>query len=205
MKKFYNVVKIILISTAILLGAAFGICYIVNPVLARQIQDVVVDYINRPLPIAGVSVATAAILIWKIFSATKYGKRKIAEMKAEYEREKTDLVSQNEAYKNICTGVLGCFGKELDVVFDSVSKVCNASPNKKIKEIGNQLTTQVTEVRKDLKDKYESISTATAEILVESKEEIINAIVESVKKELVEKYGEEAKEKLNSISEAKKI
>ena len=205
MKKFVKAIKIILLSLLVLALGGYLVLYIVNPELAKQILDTLVEYLNKPLPIIGVSVTVVAVLVWKIFSSTIYGKKKIAEMKAEYEHEKAELKKDYEENKNKCVAVIGYYQKENDVVFESLKKVCEVSANKKVKEIGANLSNEVGAIREELRSKFESISSSDAEVLVESKEQIIESIIESVKKELVEKYGEESKEIVNSISKAEKI
>ena len=205
MKKFTKVIKIILLSLLVLVLGGFVVLYIVKPELAKQILDTVVDYVNRPLPIVGVSLVVLAVLGWKIFSSTIYGKKKIEEMKSEFDREKNELKAQYEAKKVEYAAVLGCYQKENDLVYKAVEKICGASANVKIKEIGANLETEVSAVREELREKSKDIYNASAELLMKSKEDIVDSIVKSVKKELVEKYGKEIEESFNSKSEAEKI
>lgn len=205
MKKFIKVVKIILLSLLVLVLGGIVVLYVVNKELASEIIDKVVYYANKPLPIAGVSVTVLSILAWKIFSSTIYGKKKIAEMKAEHEREKNELKAQYEAKKVEYAAVLSCYQKENDIVFQAVEKICGVSGNIKIKEIGATLEKDVTLVREELRNKSKDISNASAELLLKSKEDIIDSIIKSVKKELVEKYGKENEERTDSKSEEEKI
>lgn len=205
MKKFTKVIKIILLSLLVLVLGGFVVLYIIKPELAKQILDTVVYYVNKPLPIVGVSVAVLSVLVWKIFSSTIYGKKKIAEMEDKYEKQKAGLQAQYEAKKIEYSAVLGCYQKENDLVYKAVEKICDASANVKIKEIGANLKTEVSAVREELRNKSKDIANASAELLIKSKEDIVDSIVKSVKKELVEKYGKEIEESFNSKSEAEEI
>ena len=205
MKKFIKVVKIILLSLLVLVLGGIVVLYIVKPELAKQILDTIVDYVNKPLPIVGVSVVVLSVLVWKIFSSTIYGKKKILDMQAEYEKEKAGLKEQYESKKIEYAAVLGCYQKENDLVYQAVEKICGASANVKIKEIGANLQNEVSVVREELREKSKDIYNASAELLMKSKEDIVDSIVKSVKKELVEKYGKEIEESFNSKSEAEKI
>ena len=205
MAKFMKVVKIILISLLVFVLVGYVVLYMVNPELARQIMATVVDYANRPLPIIGVSSVVVAILVWKIFSSTIYGKKALAQMKLQYEMEAQKIRNEYEQEKMKYASIITFYENELDVVFDSVVEMCNASGNKKVKAIGEKLNTDVQAMRVELKEKFKEIVDSNVELLTKSKEDVVNAIVELVKKELVEKYGEEGQKALEGITETKKI
>ena len=177
MKKFKKVIKVILLSLLVLVLGGIVVLYIVNKELASEIFDKVVYYLNKPLPIVGVSAVILSLLVWKIFSSTIYGKKKIAEMKSEFEREKAELKNQYEAKKIEYAAVLDCYRKENDLVYEAVEKVCDAIPNVKVKEIGVALKSDVGLVREELKNLSKEVSNANAELLLESKEQIIDSIV----------------------------
>lgn len=130
MKKFMKIVKIIVICLAIALGVAYAILYIVNPEQAKSILDTIMDYANRPLPIIGVSIGLVGYIALKIFSSTIYGKRNLIAAKAEYKEESSKAKAEYESYK-----------KELEATVSGLKevivKICETSPNKKIKSIGS--------------------------------------------------------------------
>ena len=205
MKKFVKVIKIILLSLAVLILGGFMVLYIVNHELASQILDKVVEYANKPLPVVGVSVAAGCVLVWKIFSYSLYGKKTLAQLRSENEAYKSKLRQEYEEKKKEYAAVLSCYEKENDLVYNAVSKICEVSPNKKLNEIGKNLSTSVANIREELRTRFNQISVSDIDILNKSKEEIIQSVVEEVKKNLEEKYGKESKEVIDSISEAKKI
>lgn len=197
MKKFFNVVKIILVSLAVALGIAYLVLYIVDPELAKGIMDTVVDYLNRPLPIVGVSLAVLSALAWKIFSSTVFGKKYLAEAKAQYE------VQYNESKEKFYTA-LAIYGKEIDLISEAVLNACSTSANKKIKALGEELSLSLKSQKEELEKKAHLVVETNVEALVLNQKQIAEEVVEKVRKELLI-YGEEGKKAAESISEATKI
>ena len=205
MKKFLTVVKIILITLLVLALGGYAVLYIVDTERAKAILATAVKYANTPLPIVGVSSIVVAVLVWKIFSSTIYGKKVLNKMKEQYEDEKAEFKKEYEELKAKHARIIKIYEDENDVLFNSLIDVCGVSANKKIKEIGINLETNVKEIKDHLKKEFDEIVDANSDILIKSKEEIIETVVELVKKELVEKYGEEGKEAIKRIAESKKI
>ena len=205
MTKFNKILKIILISLITLILGSYLVLYIIDKELAKQILDTVVDYANRPLPIVGVSSLVIAGLVWKIFQSTSYGKKTIAKMKTEYEEEKARLKEEYEQEKTKFTAIITMYEKEVDLMLESIIAISEATPNKKVKAVGEQLKNDVTKIKGDLRGKFDEIVTSNVQVLIQSKEEVINTIVDLVKKEIVDKYGEEGKETINSIAETKEV
>lgn len=139
MKTFMKVIKIILICLAIALGIAFTVLYIVNPDQAKSILDSVIDYVNRPLPVAGVSIGLFGSIILKILSTTTYGRKNVADAKAQYEEDSSKAKAEYELYKTELKETVSGM-KEV------ILKICETSPNKKIKEIGVSYEEECKEV-----------------------------------------------------------
>ena len=205
MAKFLKVVKIIFICLAVILGVGYVVLNFINPELAKQVVDTVVDYANRPLPIVGVSTVVLAILVWKIFERTGYGKRAIAQMKKEYEEQKEKDRQELERKKIEYSAIICFYEQEMDLLFNGFIQLCDYIPNKKVKEFGEKLKNDYAVIRQELREKMANIMDNSVEVLVKSKEELVSAMVEVIKKEMVDKYGEEGQKALESIAEAKKI
>ena len=199
MKNFVKVVKIILLSLLVFVLVGYVVLYIVNNVEAKRIMATVVDYANKPLPIAGVSSTVVAILVWKIFSYSRVGHRTINKVKKENETYQQNLEKKYESDKTEYAAIIGFYEKENDLVYDAVTRICEVTPNKKVKEIGVNLTNDVAKVREEIRSKFNKVSTSEAELLIKSRKEIVESVVEEVKKELVEKYGKESEEIIKPV------
>lgn len=205
MAKFMKVLKIILISILVLAGGACLVLYCVDKALAKQILKTAVDYANRPLPIVGVSSLVLAGLVWKIFQASGYGKKAIARIKSEYESEKQKMKEEYELKKLQYSAIISSYEREIDLVVDSVVEVCESFPNKKVNKVGERLKGDVSKIKEEMREKFNEIVDSDVEALIQSKEELVGEIVDLVKKEIVDKYGEEGQKALESISEAEKV
>lgn len=190
MKKFFNVVKIVLITLAILCGVAFVVFYIVNKEQAKQILDLVVAFVNKPLPIIGVSIVVVGCFVLKIISATAYGKRAIAKMQLEYESEKAKDKKDFEDTKIKYEAMIKTQQKQIDTIFNGFVELCDAIPNKKVKDIGDTFKNDVYVEIKENENNFNAITNESVDLLIKTKEEMVATIVELVKKEVVDKYGE---------------
>ena len=125
----------------ILLGllAAFGIyvlvSFIVNKDGTMYWINYVVDLLNRPLPIVGITSAAVLVFIWRLVVATNYGKKVISglrqeldNIKAEHEQYKTDSEKEKQELKENNAELKGL-----------LVDVCSLSTNKKINDFGKAL------------------------------------------------------------------
>lgn len=62
-----------------------------------------------------------------------------------------------------------------------------------------------TRIKNTLREKFNTVATSDVEVLIQSKEDVINSIVEIVKKEIEDRYGEERKETIKGIAETKTL
>ena len=190
----------ILLLVFVLVG--FVILYCVNKPQAQEIIDRVGEYCEKPLPIVGVSLGVVGGLVWKIFSSTIYSKKAIVEIKKEYTTQVQQINDDYEIKKTEYAAIITHYEKENDLLYEALVEVCDAVPNKKVKNVKSKLTSEVAQERQLVRMKQQNIMTADAKLLTESKKEMIESIVESVKKEMVQKYGEET---IESVTEAEKI
>ena len=75
--------KIIVISLFVALAIFSVVAYILWKEQTTYIFECIIDFINRPLPIIGVSIAIIGLFVFKCFVATRYGKKAINEYKEE--------------------------------------------------------------------------------------------------------------------------
>ena len=144
-------------------------------------------------------------LVWKIFQASGYGKKAIAKIKSEYESEKQKMKDEYELKKLQYSAIISSYEREIDLVVDSVVEVCESFPNKKVNKVGEKLKGDVSKIKEEMRGKFNEIVDSDVEALIQSKEELVGEIVSMVKKEIVDRYGEEGQKALESISEAEKV
>jgi len=127
------------------LFAIVMILYIVFPTQTEYYFNCVKDFINRPLPIVGISIGVICYFIYKFLKETRYGKKilnkfddKIKEVeekhqKIEAELEEKLLLAQQyievvEAKAKKCEEKIGFYEEKLN-------KIAEITPNVKIKAI----------------------------------------------------------------------
>lgn len=126
----------------IILGIIFGILglgcvifYLVNPELAKECLQYTLDILDRPLPIAGITVGAVLLFIWRLVATTNYGKKKLAlyDLKLEeIENAKKELEEEKDK-------VINELKNENEVLRQQVVSLCSLSTNKKIKDYGKEL------------------------------------------------------------------
>ena len=84
-------------------------------------------------------------------------------------------------------------------------EICQASANKKIRAIGEDLIGNLKDYKNQLRERFKDVVETDVEVLTQNKEEIIATVIDAVKKELVEKYGEEGQKAIESFTKANKI
>ena len=65
MKNFNKIINIILISLAITIGVAFVLLYIIDKTNATNTLDYIVEILNKPLPIIGITTGAVLLFVWK--------------------------------------------------------------------------------------------------------------------------------------------
>lgn len=139
MKKFNKILTIILFVLIAALGISCLVVYIIDPNLFEEWLDKVLDIVNRPIVIAGVSTTIGGLFVLFI---TKYitnnlsfGKNKIEqydERVKQIEQAKEDLEkSANEKIKELEENNR----KIVHYLYD----ICELSTNNKIKNYGKEL------------------------------------------------------------------
>ena len=146
----------IILPILILLGlAGFIVCSILIPNQLHDFWKLIYSYLNEQLPIVGVSAVVIGAFAWKIFQNTSFGKRAINKIKKELNETKNEAKAFKEnadktreefdIFKNNTIGVLKEFSDKLDNYTEDIVKLCETSPNAKIKAFGEKLKTKYAE------------------------------------------------------------
>ena len=131
---------------AIVLFALFVIFSIVSFILwkeqTKEIVATVIDFINKPLPIIGVSIAIIGLFVFKCFVATRYGKKAINEYREENEvlkgqiREQKEIIEKMGLQLNDTSDLLR---KKIEEVAVVLTKSLELSKNIKLKALAIKL------------------------------------------------------------------
>lgn len=193
MKKFYNVLKAILISLLVVVGIAVVIGYIFWQQQTKEILDMVVNFVNKPLPIVGVSLVVVFMFVYKCFVTAKYGKSEINELKDKYEATKTQVYEKEVELKekeDEIKALVNAHQSEIDLLLQYVSYLYENNKNQDVREHGKQLledySKKQSEIVNDLGVYGDSFLVSLNQLNVE---EISKLVLENIKKELG--YGEE--------------
>lgn len=174
MKKIVKLICFILFLAGC--GALIG-CYCTMPERTKEAMDIVVEYINKPLPIVGFSILTLGIVAYEIFSHTSFGKKTINQLKVEIENQKQLCLSYQEKGQNALElayvkeeeqkAVLEAYSNEIELIKDKVVKLCETSPNVKVKAIGEELKENIDTVKQELSENLDKIENGLSDYLKE--------------------------------------
>ena len=142
-------------------------------------------------------------LVYKIIDITPIGKKGYERIKDDFHKEQDKLVAYKEVLetkikecdktKSETIAILSGYSKEIDNLTDNLLKVCETSPNAKIKALGEQLKEQSDNLKVEIKEKYSDEKNELA-TTIESRKNDLETILKELQ-ELKEKvYGEETKD-----------
>ena len=132
MKKRY----IIYLCTALTLGIGYYIWYILDTTNATNFINYVIDILNKPLPIIGLTTGALLIFIWKLIATTNYGKKKLAL----YDLKLQDIEQAKQELEEEKEKAINELKEENKHLREQLANVCALSTNKKIKDYGKELT-----------------------------------------------------------------
>ena len=202
MKKFF---KVFLSTTFVLgFGALIG-CYIFMPNETKLAIDVVMDYLNRPLPIIGVSIIAIGGVALTFLKTTSIGKKSLNQLESDFDTLKVDLKEKETKSKEYFEQakllneetkvVLSEYSNEIDNLINNLVKVCETTPNAKVKALAKDILGQANNYKNELEMKVNELNTDINQVLVEKANvETLNTKVnelETLIKDLVEKYEKE--------------
>ena len=139
MKKFNKILTIILFVLIAALGISCIVVYIIDPNLFKEWLDKVLDIVNRPIVIAGVSTTIGGVFV---FFITKYitnnlafGKNKIEQ----YDERVKEIEKAKEDFENSAKEKINQLEENNQKIKHYLYDVCELSTNNKIKNYGKEL------------------------------------------------------------------
>ena len=130
MSKFKKVLFIILICLLVAFGLYVLIEFIINKDGTMYWIDKVIEWVNQPLPIVGVSGVALFVFLWKIIKYIRDTKpnEELQAMRDEHNQYKKEKEEEIDFYKNENAQLKGY-----------IIHICELSPNQKIKNYGKEL------------------------------------------------------------------
>lgn len=165
---------VIVILLGLLVGGAISLslCYMIIPERTKSAIDIVVGYLNTPYGLGcGITITGGMViflfskyLIKFAISNSKYGKeelKKIEDSVKDYKDKASELKEIAEKSLEEQKVILSKYSQDIEYFTTSIIKVCETSPNAKIKAIGEELkgykvktSEELTEKLDDLHDSY---------------------------------------------------
>lgn len=130
-----KVLKIVLISLLVALALYVLVSFIVNKDGTMYWINYFVELLNKPLPIVGITTTAVLVFVWRLVISTNYGKAKLQE----YDKKKEELEQSYEKFIENANSKMNELEKENVVLKGFIVKVCELSPNQKIKNYGKEL------------------------------------------------------------------
>jgi len=134
--------KIIAISLLALGGLAYLLCYIFLKEQTTYFTECVIDFINRPLPIIGVSLVVVFIFVYKCVVATRFGKKALTQYQNELNKTQREL----EEYKLSIKEEIALYQAKIEEYKqytkqykDYIVELCELSHNVKVKQLGEKV------------------------------------------------------------------
>lgn len=134
--------KIALLIIAGVLALVSVVCYIFWKDQTTYIFECIIDFINRPLPIVGVSTGVILYFLYKCFISTKYGKKRINEFKEENDNLRHEIAE----YKQIIDLSLNNYENSVNSLKNDIQETkeyiiqgFELNKNIKVKEIAKKM------------------------------------------------------------------
>lgn len=204
MKKVIKWTAYILILGALLV---YSVCAFSAPEFTKHATDVIMEWLNTPVAIAGISTTLGGIITYVIVNFviknTKFGRKEINNLKTDYNQAKEDiseykhninlvLANQEEEFKNYrqsCENQVTMMLEEFEDLQKKTISALKTIPNKKVQAIVEEYEAKYDERKKEIIEK-----TIYTNDYVDNK---LNEL-----REYMEKMLNEAKETINSETEA---
>lgn len=139
MKKVF---KIIAFSTLAICGIAYVLCYIFLKEQTTYFTECLIDFINRPLPIIGVSLLVVLAFVYKCVISTRYGKKALNEFKQENDKLRQEVDEYKELVKQDLISLeiaLKHEKEQNDELFEYFIELCELSHNVKVQALAKKL------------------------------------------------------------------
>lgn len=170
MKKVFAIISFTLL---LCLCVAIGLCFCIIPEQTKLAMDVVVEWVNKPLPIIGVSILTLGGVVLTVLNRTTLGrklltqlKEEIGAFKSENEKLKQEIIEKEKelaTHKQEQIAFLSNYSQRIDKLTENIVKVCETSPNAKIKALGEEIKGVDAKLKEELDKKVIEMSEYTEE------------------------------------------
>ena len=134
--------KITFSVVLVLCGIAYVLCYIFLKEQTKEFTQNVIDLLNKPLPIIGVSTGVVLFFIYKCFVSTKYGKKRINEFKEENDNLRHEIAEYKQIIDlalNNCENSVKELKNDIQETKEYVIEGFELNKNIKIKEIAKKM------------------------------------------------------------------
>lgn len=139
MKKAF---KIIIPTLLVILAIFYVVAYILWKEQTTYITECIINFINKPLPIIGVSTGVVLFFIYKCFISTKYGKKRINEFKEENDNLRHEIAEYKQIVDlalNNCENSVNELKTDIQETKEYVIEGFELNKNIKIKEIAKKM------------------------------------------------------------------
>lgn len=202
MKKFWKTALPILLVVASL---TIGICYIVIPDEMKSATDTLIGYLNTPIGIGVGSTTTIGVVLYVIVKSV--GKYLVDNNKINLElfRQRIEELSSSakeyeekaQSYYENTKVILSEFSNKVDYLSEELAKVCETSPNAKVKALASEIRDSANQSKQELVAKVEEIdrgllTVVSAKPSIEELEQKIKDLTEKIEGLL--EYGKEKEE-----------
>lgn len=134
--------KIALGIALVVVSISYLLCYIFLKEETTYFTECLIDFINKPLPIIGVSIVVVMAFIYKCFVSTKYGRRALKELRDEKElmfeqlnAEKENIIKENEKLHDEIKEQQ----EKLNYYENCLIELCEYSRNRKARDLANEI------------------------------------------------------------------
>lgn len=149
MKKLDKALNIIFIIVVCLLvvGLCVDFAFLnYRPEETKAFNDILIDYVNKPLPVVGVSLVVVSKLVFSLFARTSWGKTQIKAVNEKLEETKSSVDSKIKLLEEEKALLI----QELETYKASLIGVLSQIPNKKVQDKLSELSQgKVEEVKNE--------------------------------------------------------
>lgn len=141
MKKSKKIIILVSIIAFAALVVAGLVCHSIWPAETKQYINTAWEWLNKPLPVVGVSTLMILFFLWRVFAGSSFGKKQILEFKREAEDYKTKYLTLKEYCEEKMfdyEAILKKYEDRIHEYDEFIKKVCEISRNAKIKELGEK-------------------------------------------------------------------
>lgn len=146
MKKSSKILLIIVIVLVVLIAGAGGVLYYFYPEQVKFYLNTAWEWMNKPLPIVGISSLMIIVILWRMIASSAFGKAQLMQFKDRtkaVEMQFVDLENQSkeilEKYEKEYQGRIEELQHKVEEYRLLIKKLCETIPNKKVKAIGETI------------------------------------------------------------------